>query len=74
MPGWPGQTAFEKMTGMILDKILPGSASIPAAFFRTTNMSANLNQFVTQQLNHSSGRRLLMCGYSRCGGTDVCGR
>jgi len=74
----PGRTSksYEEMQYQVLDRIFPGSATVPKAWLRTsapTPPSAGGGmQEIT--LDHWSGKPLFMCGTSKCGDkTSVAG-
>jgi len=70
-----GATAFERVAGIILNKVSPGTTALPASFFKFEKVTAAFNGFTQQQITHRTGKQLIMCGVTTVGVSNhVCGR
>ena len=66
----PGGTAFERMSQAVLDKISPGTSSLPSGTLTQTSVAATFDQFVEENIFHPSGHQLTMTGFTTVGVDD----
>lgn len=63
----PGGTSMERMSQSVLDKISPGTSSLPAGIATQTSVAATFDQFVEESIFHPSGHQLAMVGFTTVG-------
>jgi hypothetical protein len=69
-----GVTGFQKQMDMVLDKVAPGTSSLPASLYRTQFAPASIDSFVQQNILHRTGASLILCGVFKLGDNAVCGK